>query len=160
MSSLKAPKVIVIDDDPAVRNVIVAAFNRVGCETRWAVDGRAGVKLFNEQPAHLVVTDIVMPNQEGIETIRLLKGRERPPMVIAISGGGRRGGQDFLHWARHLGADATLPKPFRTSELIAVARTLLESRTAGGADPSRDPDPSRNGEDGFRRGRFQPEPAA
>ncbi len=154
MSTPKAPKVIVIDDDPAVRNVIVAAFNRVGCETRWAVDGRAGVKLFNEQPAHLVVTDIVMPNQEGIETIRLLKGRERAPKVIAISGGGRRGGQDFLLWARHLGADATLPKPFRTSELIEVARTLLESRSARAADASHD------GGDRPRPSRFQPERAA
>lgn len=149
MSQLRAPKVIVIDDDPAVRNVIVAAFNRVGCETRWAVDGRSGVKLFNAEPAHLVVTDIVMPNQEGIETIMQLKRRERPPRVIAISGGGRRGGQDFLVWASHLGADATLPKPFRTSQLIEVARALLEPRK-----PPADQGPFER-EDGFGRERFQ-----
>jgi DNA-binding response OmpR family regulator len=154
MSQLRAPKVIVIDDDPAVRNVLVAAFNRAGCETRWAVDGRSGVKLFNAEPAHLVVTDIVMPNQEGIETILQLKRCERPPQVIAISGGGRLGGQDFLMWARHLGADATLPKPFRTSELIEVARDLLESRTSSAAKASL------RKEGDSRRGRTQSEPAA
>jgi DNA-binding response OmpR family regulator len=154
MTQLRAPKVIVIDDDAAVRNVIVAAFNRVGCETRWAVDGRSGVKLFNAEPAHLVVTDIVMPNQEGIETIMQLKRRERPPRVIAISGGGRRGGQDFLVWASHLGADATLPKPFRTSALIEVARGLLERRSTPAEDS-----PFQK-EDGFGRHRFQSERAA
>jgi len=154
MTQLRAPKVIVIDDDPAVRSVIVAAFNRVGCETRWAVDGRSGVRLFNAEPAHLVVTDIVMPNQEGIETIMLLKRRERPPRVIAISGGGRRGGQDFLVWASHLGADATLPKPFRTSQLIEVARSLFERR-----GPPPEPGPF-DREDGLGRERFQSERAA
>ena len=154
MNQQRTPKVIVIDDDPAVRSVLVAAFNRAGCETRWAVDGRAGVKLFNAEPAHLVVTDIVMPNQEGIETILQLKRGERPPRVIAISGGGRLGGQDFLLWASHLGADATLAKPFRTSQLIEVARTLLESR------PSAAPAASLPEAAGAGRARFQPEPAA
>src|SRR3546814_15069762 len=74
-----------------------------------------------------------MPDQEGIETILQLKRRERAPKVIAISGGGRRGGQDFLEWARHLGADATLPTPFRTSELIELARVLLDKRPPAGA---------------------------
>ena len=151
MTQFRTPKVIVIDDDPAVRSVLVAAFNRAGCETRWAVDGRAGVKLFNAEPAHLVVTDIVMPNQEGIETILQLKRCEPAPRVIAISGGGRLGGRDFLLWASHLGADATLAKPFRTSELIEVARTLLESRSTGAA-----PAPLPQG-DVSGRTRFQPE---
>lgn len=154
MNHSRTPKVIVIDDDPAVRDVLVAAFNRVGCETRWAVDGRSGVRLFDAERAHLVVTDIVMPNQEGIETILQLKRRERPPKVIAISGGGRLGGQDFLLWAKHLGADAVLPKPFRTSQLIEVARTLLESPTLPGAPGSL------HEEDGPRPPRFQPESAA
>jgi DNA-binding response OmpR family regulator len=153
MNRLRAPKIIVIDDDPAVRSVLVAAFNRVGCETRWAVDGRSGVRLFDAEPAHLVVTDIVMPNQEGIETILQLKRRERPPQVIAISGGGRLGGQDFLLWAKHLGADAVLPKPFRTSQLIEVARDLL-------ASPASAASTSLHQEDGARRERFQSEPAA
>jgi DNA-binding response OmpR family regulator len=74
--------------------------------------------------------------------------------VIAISGGGRRGGQDFLTWARHLGADATLPKPFRTSELIELARTLLEARPASALQPAF------HDEVGPRRARFQPERAA
>ena len=126
----RSPKVLVIDDDEAVRSVIVRAFGRAGCDVRSAPDGRSGVKLFAAQPADLVVTDILMPNQEGIETIMELKRSVAPPKVIAISGGGTRGGQDFLKWAINLGADATLPKPFRTSELIHVARTLLEAEPA------------------------------
>lgn len=154
MSQQRTPRVIVIDDDPAVRSVIVAAFSRAGCEVRSAADGHSGVKLFNTLPAHLVVTDIVMPNQEGIETIMQLKRLERAPRVIAISGGGRRGGQDFLQWARHLGADAILPKPFRTSELIEIARALLDPRATSA------PQPGFHGEDGARRARFQSERAA
>jgi DNA-binding response OmpR family regulator len=85
-----------------------------------------------------------MPDQEGIETILQLKRRERAPKVIAISGGGRRAGQDFLEWARHLGADATLPKPFRTSEIIELARVLLENRRPSeSAAPEEDPTPAR-----------------
>ena len=118
------------------------------------MDGRSGVKLFDAEPAHLVVTDIVMPNQEGIETILQLKRRERPPQVIAISGGGRLGGQDFLLWAKHLGADAVLPKPFRTSQLIEVARDLLESRTSRPAEA-----PPHQEHGGPRSARFQSEPA-
>jgi CheY-like chemotaxis protein len=121
----RPPKVLVIDDDPAVRKVLVSAFERVGCQTRSAPDGRAGMKLFKSEPADLVVTDILMPNQEGIETILALKNSGQDPKVIAISGGGSRGGQDFLRWARNLGADATLPKPFRSSQLIHIARALL-----------------------------------
>lgn len=130
----RPPKVLVIDDDEAVRSVIVRAFGRVGCDVRSACDGRSGVKLFAAQPADLVVTDILMPNQEGIETILELKRSVVPPKVIAISGGGARGGQDFLKWALNLGADAALPKPFRTSELIHVARTLLEAEPAADGD--------------------------
>jgi len=136
----RSPRVLVIDDDQAVRSVIVGAFNRVGCETRSAPDGRSGMRLFKDQPADLVVTDILMPNQEGIETILELKRSGAAPKVIAISGGGSRGGQDFLKWARSLGADATLPKPFRTSELIHIARVLLEgpAPTAEAERPSED----------------------
>ncbi len=130
----RPPKVLVIDDDEAVRGVIVRAFGRVGCDVRSASDGRSGIRLFAAQPADLVVTDILMPNQEGIETIMELKRSVLAPKVIAISGGGARGGQDFLKWARNLGADATLPKPFRTSELIHVARTLLEAEAEAGAE--------------------------
>ncbi|MDB5423198.1 MAG: regulator [Phenylobacterium sp.] len=130
----RAPKVLVIDDDDAVRDLIVAAFSRLGCEVQSAPDGRAGVRLFNANPADLVVTDILMPNQEGIETILQLKRGALAPKVIAISGGGSLGGQDFLKWARNLGADATLPKPFRTSELIHIARGLLEDATPCAAE--------------------------
>lgn len=136
----RPPKILVIDDDAAVRKVIVSAFGRVGCETRSAPDGRAGMKLFSAEPADLVVTDILMPNQEGIETILALKRSPHPPKVIAISGGGSLGGQDFLKWARSLGADATLSKPFRSSELIHIARALLAgSRASLPTDSAREP---------------------
>jgi CheY-like chemotaxis protein len=81
----------------------------------------------------LVVTDIVMPDIEGIGAIRVIKQSPRPPKVIAISGAGRGRGTDYLSWARHLGADEVLTKPFRMSELLKISQFVITSAavTAG-----------------------------
>ncbi len=73
----------------------------------------------------LVVTDIVMPDVEGIGCIRAIKQGKRPPKVIAISGAGRSRGADYLSWARHLGADEVLAKPFRMSELMKMSKSII-----------------------------------
>ena len=76
----------------------------------------------------LVVTDIVMPDIEGIAAIRAIKGAKRAPKVIAISGAGRGQGRDYLTWARHLGADEVLAKPFRMSELLKISQSVIASK--------------------------------
>lgn len=117
--------ILVIDDDERLRKVMTIGLTRQGYVVNAAEDGRAGLRVFDVELPDVVITDILMPGMEGIETILALKARARPPKIIAISGGGRVVGRDFLKWAAHLGADEVLPKPFRMSALVAVVHSLL-----------------------------------
>ena len=93
-----------------------------------AADGAAGVTAFRQENPDAVVTDIIMPEQEGIETIVTIR-RERPETkIIAISGGGRLSNVELLRMARLLGADDVLPKPFCAQELRNRVRALDMSR--------------------------------
>ena len=126
-------KVLVIDDDPRIGTLIAFSLVRQGFSVSTAENGRTGLSLFESQRPDLVITDILMPDMEGIETILALKAGATPPKVIAISGGGRLAGRDFLSWATHLGADEVLPKPFRMSALVAMAHSLLGQTPIAGA---------------------------
>lgn len=121
--------VLVIDDDPRICRLIAMGFERQGYRVFEAANGRAGLKLFNAHHPDLVVTDILMPEMEGIATIMEMKKAgpsltKGAPKIIAISGGGRLVGREFLKWARHLGADDVMAKPFRISALVAMAEDL------------------------------------
>ena len=120
-------KVLIIDDDPALLRLMSMAFDRAGFATVSAENGRAGVAMAQTHHPDLVVTDIVMPDVEGIGAIRAIKQGARPPKVVAISGAGRTRGVDYLSWARHLGADAVLAKPFRMAELVRVSQGVIEA---------------------------------
>ena len=125
--------VLVIDDDPRICRLIAMGFERHGYTAFEAPNGRAGLKIFQAVRPDLVITDILMPEMEGIATIMAMKkaGSDlsgATPKIIAISGGGRLVGREFLKWARHLGADGVLAKPFRVSALVALARELTGPR--------------------------------
>jgi DNA-binding response OmpR family regulator len=122
-----AGKVLLIDDDPALLRLMAMAFKAAGFAVVAAENGRKGIRMAGTQKPDLVVTDIVMPDIEGIGAIRAIKGAARPPKVIAISGAGRGRGTDYLSWARHLGADEVLAKPFRMSELLRISRSVISS---------------------------------
>ena len=121
-------KVLIIDDDAALLRLMSMAFQRAGFTTVAADNGRKGIRLASAYRPDLVVTDIVMPDIEGIGAIRVIKGGKRPPKVIAISGAGRGRGTDYLSWAKHLGADEVLAKPFRMSELLKISQSVIASR--------------------------------
>jgi CheY-like chemotaxis protein len=121
-----ARKVLLVEDDPDLLNLLTAAFVREGFETYCAQNGRVGVEMLRDLQPDLMVTDIVMPEMEGIAAI--LEARRAAPhtRVIAISGGGHYGkSRNFLAWAHELGADEVLAKPFRMSSLITAARVVL-----------------------------------
>ncbi|MDB5452554.1 MAG: cheY [Caulobacteraceae bacterium] len=128
-------KILVIDDDPRLLNLMTVALTRAGFETYAAENGREGAKIFKARRPDLVVTDILMPEKEGIETIMELKRDPAPPRIIAISGGGRFPGEDFLRWAIMLGADEVLLKPFRVTALVALAASLLGTAVLPRARP-------------------------
>ncbi|MDE2112829.1 MAG: response regulator [Alphaproteobacteria bacterium] len=118
-------RILVIDDDDEVRTTIVRILTRAAYETFEAADGAQGMKLFHSHRPDLIITDIFMPKQEGLETIREIRTGSPDVRVLAISGGGAGMGTEYLRLSGHLGADATLTKPFRAAELLAAVDGLL-----------------------------------
>ncbi|MBP2231576.1 response regulator transcription factor [Azospirillum agricola] len=117
--------VLVIDDDDVVRSMLLHILTRNGHEAAGARDGEEGIARFQRNPADLVITDIFMPNQEGLATIMALR-RNRPDLrIIAISGGGARASLDVLPVAEALGAQKTLRKPFKPAEILEAVRVVL-----------------------------------
>jgi DNA-binding response OmpR family regulator len=123
------PLICVIDDDESVRQTVGRILSSAGYSVINAADGAQGLEAVEQSSPAMIITDIVMPNREGIETILEAKKRFPGIPIIAISGGGRTGPQDFLDVARKLGADDCLAKPFRPTELLDKVATLLGSRS-------------------------------
>ena len=118
-------RILIIEDDNEVREYLESVISRAGYEVVSAENGKEGVKLFQENPVDLVVTDIIMPEKDGIETIMDLRRANPALMVIAISGGGRSEPENYLHSARLLGANRTMKKPFTNQEMLDTIKELL-----------------------------------
>jgi PAS domain S-box-containing protein len=117
--------ILVIDDDDQFRGMLRETLEHAGYDVADAPNGKEGIRLYRENPADLVITDIIMPEKEGIETIRELK-RDFPEVkIIAISGGGRIGPDSYLKMAKGLGAQRTLTKPLERDELLKTVRELI-----------------------------------
>lgn len=120
-------RILLIEDDRPFRDMLVEAMVEAGHDVRSACDGKDGVRQFRKDPADLVLTDIVMPDQEGIQTIVELR-RDFPEVkIIAMSGGGSVGADTYLRLARNLGADVTMAKPFSLEALFQVVNGLLSA---------------------------------
>src|SRR5215207_6958556 len=117
-------QILVIDDDPGVRTVLQLMLQLCGHQVTLATDGVEGVKQFRNQPADIVLTDLFMPNQEGIETITEL--RKDFPKVPIIAMSGEMAGDTMLLVTRHLGVGAILQKPFFQDQLRAAVDRALE----------------------------------
>src|SRR5437868_3847454 len=125
--SPKFTKILLIDDDPILLELMTSAFRMAGYQTESAENGRKGLELLDGYSPDLVITDIVMPEMEGIGAIMAIKRKPRPPKVIAISGVGRLRYGDYLTWASHLGADEVLAKPFKMSDILNLAQRVIEN---------------------------------
>src|SRR5258708_29990900 len=118
-------KIWVSGADPAARRMIGRILADASLEVIEAVNGRDGARLYRSQSPDLVITDIIMPEQEGIQTIADIRGCGRGTPIIAISGGGAGVGDLYLSMAEELGADGALAKPFRPSDLLSMVNQLL-----------------------------------
>jgi YesN/AraC family two-component response regulator len=98
---------------------------RAGHEVVEAPDGIEGIRLYREKQPQLVITDIVMPKKEGLETILDLRREDPQVKIIAISGGGRIGPESYLDIAEGFGANRILTKPFNNKELLEAIHDLL-----------------------------------
>lgn len=119
--------ILVIDDDDMVRTMLLRTLTRGGHTAVGARDGAEGIRSFRENPMDLVITDIFMPNQEGLATIMELRRNFPTSRIIAISGGGARASLDVLPVAEALGASKTLRKPFTPAEVLEAVNEVLEA---------------------------------
>jgi DNA-binding response OmpR family regulator len=119
------PRILLIEDDDAVRDTLHEILKQLGYDVKEARDGKQGLALFKAAGADVVITDIVMPEMEGMQVIRELRQIDPAVKIIAMSGGGRQSAQDYLKVARILGAVRILPKPFPSQILDATIREIL-----------------------------------
>jgi DNA-binding response OmpR family regulator len=117
------PVVCVIDDDTRLREAICTILEDAGFAPVQASDGDKGFALVSQAAPAVVVTDIVMPNREGIETIQALK-HHFPNIPILAMSGSYSPGKNYLEWAEAIGADDCLAKPFRPAEMIDKVKRL------------------------------------
>jgi len=117
-------RILVVDDNEDLRTTIQALLQADGFEVSVAADGEAALLLHRAHPADVVVTDLFMPDKDGIETIIELKKLYPSVKIVAMSGWTSTQGSDYLQVAREIGAAVTLQKPFDPLELSRVVRQL------------------------------------
>jgi CheY-like chemotaxis protein len=127
------PQLLVIEDDAAYREMLIEALGEAGYPVLAAENGEEGIELCRQHHCPLVITDIFMPEKEGLETIRELKHDFPTLKIIAISGGGFRshysitsGAENALAAAQAFGANRTLFKPFEIQHLLTLVEELLQ----------------------------------
>ncbi len=121
-------RILIIEDDAEVRELLRTLLSRAGYAISVASDGIEGIHAYRTDPADLIITDLVMPGKEGLETIVDLR-REFPDLkIIAISGGGLDGQSNYLNAARLCGATMTFQKPFKNQEIIDAVNELLNKK--------------------------------
>jgi DNA-binding response OmpR family regulator len=120
-----AASILLIDDDLLVRSTLEDTLSSAGFKVVTAANGAHAVNMMNGNAVDLVITDIMMPQVDGIETIRRLREQHGGVKILAISGGGPNLGTGLLDLARKIGADRSLPKPFMPNDLLDAVREML-----------------------------------
>ena len=125
-------RILVIEDDAGARYLFTTVLEEAGYEVFDAPDGAAGIRTFHETPCDLVLTDIFMPEKEGLETIFELKSEYPDLKIVAVSGGTTwiqhgvdHNSDNILHIAKTMGADRTLMKPINIQKLLETIGELL-----------------------------------
>ena len=117
--------ILVVDDDPQIGKLLQKVLGRAGHEVVIAMNGNEGVRVFREGNFDLIITDLIMPEKEGLETIMELRQEFPDTKIIAMSGGGRIGPDSYLKMANRLGAKKTLTKPFGCEDILSAVNGML-----------------------------------
>jgi CheY-like chemotaxis protein len=127
-SSLKDGEgtVLIIDDDPGMLDSLATLLDSRGFRVLTASNGVRALQVIRESAPRVVLTDILMPGQDGIEIIRAIRRAHINVKIIAMSGGARIDKMDLLRYARLLGADATISKPADTDELVQLLQSFVQ----------------------------------
>ncbi len=118
-------RILVVDDDKSIRLLYTRVLSTEGFEVKTAENGREAVNLLSDFRANLIILDLVMPEQEGIETLLQLHHKHPEIPVVAISGA--LGATEYLHVANLLGASYTLPKPIKPEQLLKTVHSVLRN---------------------------------
>ena len=121
------PLILIIDDEPQIRSMLKLMLERDGYEVAEAPDGIEGIRVYRQKPADLVITDLIMPNKDGIGMIIDLKKEFPNVKIIAMSGGGLNKPEGYLKGAKKLGAACTLTKPIDRDEMLRTIKDVLQS---------------------------------
>jgi len=117
--------ILLVDDDEQLRTMLSVVLRRAGYEVRVAIDGIEASNFYRSHPTDLIITDLIMPEKEGLEMIRELRKDYPQAKIIAMSGGGRTGTMNCLEVARAFGAQQVLEKPFTHQEMLEAIRRVL-----------------------------------
>ena len=120
--------ILIIEDDADLRNLLIRLLEREKYHILEAGNGREAIEILGHSKPDLVITDIIMPDEDGIGTINTLRRQYPEIKIIAISGGGRMGSEDYLKFARLLGAHASFSKPFDNKALLIKIKELLKQK--------------------------------
>ena len=123
-------RILIIDDESQIRSMLRLMLERVGYEVAEAPDGIEGIRQYRENPADLIITDLIMPNKDGIGMIIDLKKEFPKVKIIAMSGGGVNRPEGYLDGAKKLGATRTLTKPIDREEMLKAVKDSLQDTTA------------------------------
>ena len=122
--------ILIIDDEPQIRSMLKLMLERDGYEVAEAPDGIEGIRIYRQNPADLIITDLIMPNKDGIGVIIDLKKEFPNVKIIAMSGGGLNKPEGYLKGAKKLGAACTLTKPIDRDEMLRAIKEALQSPTS------------------------------
>ncbi len=117
--------ILIIDDNDDLRETLVMLLEDEGYKTNVAPDGTSGLRAFAEARPDIVITDVLMPDADGIETIRKIRALDPKARIIAMSGGALIGNAYYLRMAKTLGAMEVLAKPFEIDDLVRMIETCL-----------------------------------
>lgn len=118
-------RILVIDDEPHILLMVKKMLERAGYEVDLASNGSEGLRLFSKLRSNLVITDIIMPEKEGLETIREMKRISSDLKIIAMSGGGKISADNYLETAKIFGASRLIEKPFSQKQLLTYVEELV-----------------------------------
>jgi YesN/AraC family two-component response regulator len=118
-------KILIIDDEPYILSMLKKMLERAGYSVTSAENGRVGLDQFEIIMPDLVITDIIMPEKEGLGIIREMKSIKPDLKIIAISGGGRVSASDYLNTAKLFGADRAFQKPFSKDDMVGAVKELI-----------------------------------
>ena len=127
-------RILIIDDETQIRSMLRLMLERVGYEVIEAADGMEGIRQYKDNPTDLIITDLIMPNKDGIGMMIELKKEFPRVKIIAMSGGGVNRPEGYLDGAKKLGAARTLTKPIDRDKMLNAVKETLKEDTAS-VDP-------------------------